>query len=117
VLRSISGGQKLMIMVVSDADSDRLTKALVSNGYPATKIGSTGGFLRRGNTTLMSGVGASEVEGVLDFVRRICHARTEIVPLQVLMSPAEGGAMIDPVEVRVGGAVIFILNVERLERV
>ena len=113
----LSGGDKLMIMVVSDADADRLIRALVSHGYPATKIGSTGGFLRRGNTTVMSGVDAREVDEVMEFVRRFCHARIEHIPLQALPITGDGAPIVDPMEVRVGGAVVFVLNIERLEKV
>lgn len=111
------GGQKLMFMVVSDADADRLIRGLVSHGYPATKIGSTGGFLRRGNTTIMSGVAFYEVEEVMEHVRRVCHARTEFIPLQALPFTGDGAPVVDPLEVRVGGAVVFVLNVERMEKV
>lgn len=111
------GGQKLVIMVVADGDADRLIRQLVAQGFPATKIGSTGGFLRRGNTTIMSGVGGGDVEAVVGLVRRICHARTELVPLASLPVIGDASPMLDPVEVRVGGAVVFVLNVERLEHV
>ncbi|MHB8577852.1 MAG: cyclic-di-AMP receptor [Dehalococcoidia bacterium] len=111
------GGQKLMIMVVADADADKLIRALVSHGYPATKIGSTGGFLRRGNTTIMSGVGEYEVDEVMQHVQHYCHARTEFIPLQALPITGDGAPVIDPMEVRVGGAVVFILNIERMEKV
>jgi uncharacterized protein YaaQ len=111
------GGQKLIIMVVADNDAERLIRELVSKGYHATKIGSTGGFLRRGNTTIMSGVDAADVETVIELVRRICHARTELVPLASLPMIGDATPMMDPIEVRVGGAVIFVLNIERLEHV
>ena len=111
------GGQKLLIMVVADSDAERLTRALVKSGYHSTKIGSTGGFLRRGNTTIMSGIDATDVETVLDLVRRICHARTELVPLASVPVMGDASPMLDPIEVRVGGAVVFVLNVERLEHV
>ena len=39
---------KLVVIIASDADADKLMKKLVEQGYPATKIGSTGGFLRKG---------------------------------------------------------------------
>jgi uncharacterized protein YaaQ len=111
------GGQKLLIMVVADNDADRLLRALAKQGYYCTKIGSTGGFLRRGNTTIMSGVDATDVETVLGLVRHICHARTELVPLASVPVMGDATPMMDPIEVRVGGAVVFVLNIERLEHV
>ncbi len=108
--------QKLLVIIVSDADADALVRALVTDGLAATKIGSTGGFLRRGNTTLLVGVPADGVEGVLDLVGRLCPSRTELLTLGALPLAGEAAFMTEPVEVRVGGAVVFVLNVERFDR-
>ncbi len=109
--------QKLLIIIVSDTDADGLVRAMVQRGLAATKIGSTGGFLRRGNTTLLVGVPASEVEAVISLVERTCPARTELLTLGALPFGGEMPFIGEPVEVRVGGAVVFVLNVERFERV
>ena len=107
---------KLVVIIASDVDADRLIKRLVQRGHPATKIGGIGGFLRRGNATILSGIGASEVESVVGIVRAECHARSEYVPVQTLPFLGEGAVFADPLEVRVGGATVFVLNVERFER-
>jgi uncharacterized protein YaaQ len=107
---------KLVIMIVSDTDADRLIKRLVERGYPATKIGGTGGFLRRGTATILSGVEAEDVEPLVGIVRAECRARSEYVPVQTLPFFGEGAVFTDPVEVRAGGAVLFVLNVERFEK-
>jgi uncharacterized protein YaaQ len=109
--------QKLLVIIVADVDADGLVRAMVQRGHPATKIGSTGGFLRRGNTTLLSGVPAVEVDEVLTLVRRLCPARSELLTLGALPLAGEVPFIAEPVEVRVGGAVVFVLNVERFERV
>ena len=108
--------QKLVVMIVADADADKLVKELVDRGYPATKIGSTGGFLHRGSATILSGVEANEVDQVLAMVRTECHARTEYMPVQTLPFFGEGAPLSEPVEVRVGGAIVFVVNVERFEK-
>ena len=110
------GQLKLVIIIASDADTDRLMKALIEQGYPATKVSSTGGFLHRGNATILSGVEATEVDQVLAMVRAECHARTEFVPVQTLPFFGEGTSLTEPVEVRVGGAIVFVLDVERFEK-
>jgi uncharacterized protein YaaQ len=110
------GALKLVIIIAADADADRLMKALIQGGYPATKVSSTGGFLHRGNATILSGVEASEVDEVVSMVRAECHARTELVPVQTLPFFGEGTALSEPVEVRVGGAIVFVVNVERFEK-
>lgn len=111
-----SGQMKLVIIIASDADADRLMKGLVERGYPATKISSTGGFLHRGNATVLSGVEADEVEELLAMVRAECHSRTELVPVQTLPFFSEGALPSEPVEVRAGGAIVFVVNVERFEK-
>ena len=108
---------KMAILVVSDSDANQLMKRIVEGGYSATKIGSTGGFLRRGSVTIFSGVAEAELEPLLDIVREVCHARKEFVPVQTLPFLGDGGFTSEPVEVRVGGAIVFVLDIERFERV
>ncbi len=108
---------KLVMMIVSDTDADALMGALVEKGYPVTKIGSTGGFLRRGNVTIFSGVTESEVSGVVGLVNEICHARKEFVPVQTLPFVGDGSFSAEPIEVRVGGAIVFVLDVDRFHRI
>ena len=111
-----NGPLKLVIIIASDSDADRLMKVLVERGYPATKISSTGGFLHRGSATILSGVDDGEVDDVLALVRAECHARTEYMPVQTLPFFGEGAALSEPVEVRVGGAIVFVVGVERFEK-
>lgn len=107
---------KLVIIISSDSDADRLMKGLIEQGFPATKISSTGGFLHRGNATIISGVEAKEVDQVMAMVRSQCHARTEFVPVQTLPFFGEGTNLSEPVEVRIGGAIVFVVNVEQFEK-
>jgi uncharacterized protein YaaQ len=108
---------KLIVIIASDTDADKLIKRLVGQGYPATKISSTGGFLRKGNATILSGVEADEVDQIIALVRQECYARTEYVPVQTLPFFGEGSVLAEPIEVRVGGAIVFVVDVERFERI
>jgi uncharacterized protein YaaQ len=110
-------GMKLLIVILSDSDADGLVRAMVERGYPATKIGTTGGFLRRGNTTLLSGIGEDEVDDVIALIRRLCPVRTELLTLGAIPIAGELPFLNEPVEVRAGGAVIFVLDIDRFERV
>lgn len=110
------GQLKLVIIIASDSDADKLMKKLVEQGYPATKVSSTGGFLRKGNATILSGVDASDVDQIVAMVRMECYARAEYVPVQTLPFFGEGSVVQEPIEVRVGGAIVFVLNVERFEK-
>jgi uncharacterized protein YaaQ len=107
---------KLVIIIASDPDAEKLTRKLVQQGYPATKISSTGGFLRKGNATVLSGVEASEVDAIVAMVRSECYARSEYVPVQTLPFFGEGSVLQEPIEVRTGGAIVFVVDVERFEK-
>lgn len=113
--QSQQSDQKLLIVIASDLDADRLIQKLVQRGYPATKVSSTGGFLRRGNATIFSGVDAEDVDNVVAIIRSECQVRTEFLPAQALPFP-KSIYPAEPVEVRTGGAIVFVVGVERFER-
>ena len=108
---------KLCMMVVADTDADHLMERLVEREFPATKVGSTGGFLRRGNVTIFSGVTDERVDELLAVVDEVCRARKEFVPVQTLPFLGDGSFSAEPVEVRVGGAIVFVLEISRFERI
>jgi len=107
---------KLVIAVVQGNDAEPLLAALVAQGFRATQINSAGGFLRERNVTLLIGVADDKVDIVREIVRNNCHSRTRFVnPLMPIVEPGEF-YIPSPVEVLVGGATIFVVNVERYER-
>ena len=110
-----NASQKLIVVITSDDEADALIRKLVERGYPATKVSSTGGFLRRGNATIFSGVESDDLENVMAIIRQQCQARTEFVPAQALPFP-ESIYPAEPVQVRVGGAIVFVMTVERFEK-
>jgi uncharacterized protein YaaQ len=110
-----NGDQKLIVVITSNDEADSLIKKLVERGYPATKVSSTGGFLRRGNATIFSGVEGDDLDNVIAIIRHECKARTEMIPTQALPFP-ESIHPAEPVQVRVGGAIVFVLPVERFEK-
>ena len=108
---------KLLVSIVHSDDADQLITALREGGFSSTKISTTGGFLREGNATILIGTDEANVSSVLAIVKHSCHTRTQYVnPLPPVMEPGEL-YMPNPVEVQVGGAVIFVLDVERLIKV
>ncbi len=108
---------KLIVAVIQDKDAVRLLEALVRKGYRATKLASTGGFLREGNTTVLIGVDDGQTDEVLGIIRETCRPREQLVtPLTPMSGPADSYVAY-PVEVVVGGATIFVLNVERYEKI
>jgi len=107
---------KLIMSIVHSDDARHLIDTLIRHGHRATLISTTGGFLREGNATIFVGAEDEKVEEVLTLVRQSCRTRTQYVnPLPPVLEPGEV-YMPTPVEVQVGGAVVFVLNVERFER-
>lgn len=107
---------KMIFSVVNNDDAAVVNAQLVKAGVQVTKLASTGGFLKKGNTTFITGVEDEKVEGVVDIIRRYSKKRTYTTPLDVVSAASLGGTMM-PIEVTVGGATIFILNVEHFEHI
>jgi uncharacterized protein YaaQ len=63
---------KLVIAIVRDVDAGPVTEQLVTHGHRVTRVASTGGFLRRGNVTLLVGVEEQHVQPVIDVFREVC---------------------------------------------
>ena len=109
---------KLVVAVIQNRDAPRLVEAIVAKGFRATKLASTGGFLRQGNTTLLVGVADPQVNEVLKVIKETCQTRPQLVtPLAPMGGGAPDSFAAYPIEVVVGGATVFILNVERFERI
>jgi uncharacterized protein YaaQ len=107
---------KLIISIVNSDDARPLLDALSRAGQRATMVSTTGGFLREGNSTVLIGVEDELIQSVLDIIRVSCHTRTQYVnPLPPIMEPGEL-YMPTPVEVQVGGATVFVLDVNRFEK-
>lgn len=106
---------KLLLAIVNRDDANYVSNALSKSGYIATKIASTGGFLMNGNTTFMIGVQDEDVEKVLDIISHFSKKRVVQVPNDSIYNPAF--TFDTPSRVTVGGATVFVLNVERFERI
>ena len=108
---------KLIVAVVQEKDSIKLIEALMVKGYRATKLASTGGFLKEGNTTLLIGVDTDKVPEVLGIIRKTCKSREQLVtPLTPVGGPVDSYVPY-PIEVIVGGATVFVVNVEQYEKI
>lgn len=108
---------KLVLVIVQEQDADRLIDALTEVEVQATMLASTGGFLRAGNSTILTGVEDDRVEAVLEVVRRVSQRREQLMtPIPPVVEPVDSYVTY-PVKVEVGGAIAFVLNIERMERV
>ena len=103
---------KLIIAIVNKDDSAGLTASLSDSGFMSTKLSTTGGFLKVGNVTLLIGTEEENVDKCIAIMEECCSKRTQMV------STATGGHSEQffttlPVEITVGGATVFIIDVER----
>ena len=105
---------KLLLAIVCSDDASAVQKALVKQHFQATKLASTGGFLMKGNTTFMVGVDDDKVQKVIDSIGEHSKKRKKIIPNSVINE--FGMLATSPVEVTVGGAIIFTLNVEEFHK-
>jgi uncharacterized protein YaaQ len=107
----------MIVAVVHNEDARVLVDALLSHQFRATWLHTSGGFLKQSNATILVGVDDAQIDEVVSIVRENCRARSQTVsPIPPIMEPGEF-FMPYPIEVEVGGAVIFVLPIERFERI
>lgn len=107
---------KMIVAIIQDKDSPRLAQNLVKAGVRATKLASTGGFLHAGNTTFMIGAPDDQVEEIKNLIQASCKSREQVVtPMSPMGSQLESYIPY-PVSVQVGGATVFVLDVEQFEQ-
>lgn len=104
---------KLIVAIVQDEDASRLVNQLMSAGYSVTKLATTGGFLRAGNTTLLTGVDDDKFQGAMEVIEKVCKSRKQVATSPVSMAGVSGAYSPYPIEVVVGGANVFVLAVEQ----
>ncbi len=108
---------KLIIAVVNDKDAIPLMEDLVESNFQVTKLASTGGFLREGNTTLLIGLEDEAVEQVREILRKNCKSRRKTVTPVAPVGNTMDVSMSYPTEVMVGGATVFVVKVEKWEKI
>ncbi len=108
---------KLIIAIVQDEDASRLVSNLMNEGYGVTKLATTGGFLRAGNTTLLVGVDDDKFDGAMAVIEKVCKSRKQMATSPSPVAGTTGVYVPYPIEVMVGGATIFVLNVEQFIKI
>lgn len=106
---------KLIFAIVNSDDSNSVQSALTKGGFSATKLATTGGFLMAGNTTFIIGTDNEKVDEVIGIIEKHSKKRNQIVPTSATYGAGLYSSF--PVEVTVGGATIFVTDVERFEKV
>lgn len=108
---------KLVVAIVQDEDAIKLVESLGENKFGVTKLATTGGFLKSGNTTLIIGTPKEEVDEVIAIIEENCKSRTKMTTANTGTPWPNGSYVPYPVEVKVGGATIFVLDVEQFEKI
>ncbi len=106
---------KMIFAIINQDDANLVTNGLMHEGYSVTKLSTTGGFLRAGNTTILVGIDDDKVQEVIGIIKKHSHSRRQVIPTTSELGMGFYPSM--PVEVTVGGATIFVLDVDHFERV
>ena len=105
---------KLLIAIVNSEDSHKVIDEITKAGFYSTKLSTTGGFLRTGNMTLLMGVEDDKVDELLGIIRENSQKREEITP--VIPAYDTGVMNAIPVKITVGGATVFVLDVDQFHK-
>ena len=108
------GVTRLVVAIVQAEDAAGLVGALVARGIGVTRIDTAGGFLKAGNATILSGIREEQLPEVLAAIRANCQSRTQLVTVLPAFPGPEGVYLPEPLEVEVGGATVFLLDVEEV---
>ena len=106
---------KLIVAVIQDEDAGDVISALNEKNFQVTRLSTKGGFLRSGNTTLLTGVEDVKVEEALKIIEVNSKMRTQYATMPA-SSAAMHGFLVAPIEVKVGGATVFVLDVEQFHK-
>lgn len=106
---------KMIIAIVSHDDSKKVSNALMKEGYFATKLATTGGFLSKGNTTFMIGCGDDKVDHAIEVISEHSKTRQDLVANSLVSE--YGMFSSQAVEVTVGGATIFVMDVAQFKKI
>ena len=108
---------KLIIAIVQDEDAQKLTSTLMNEGYSVTKLATTGGFLRSGNTTFLIGVDEERLDHAMELIEKVCKSRKQFATAPSPVADKSGGYAPYPVEVTVGGATVFVVEVKDFRKI
>ena len=110
---------KLILAVIQADDASRVVQALNQAGFRVTRMATQGAWLRRENATLLIGIDDKQVTEVIGVLRNNAQRRRTYINVPAESSDMAGmiGVPGMPLEVEVGGATLFVLDVERVARI
>ncbi|MBQ3055378.1 MAG: cyclic-di-AMP receptor [Oscillospiraceae bacterium] len=105
---------KLVMAIVNADDAHAVINNLTQEGYSVTRLATTGGFLKTGNTTIIVGVEEEKVAPVLEIIKKHSHSRKQLVSTASELGMGFFPSV--PTEITVGGATIFVMDVEQFAK-
>ena len=108
---------KLVVAIVHESDSEKVSDKLLQEGHQFTVIATTGGFLKDGNSTLLIGTDDDKVDSIITILKNTCSTREQYVTQPPIDMIGAAGMALGAIKVSVGGVIIFVVDVERFERV
>ena len=108
---------KLMYIIVRQDNEQEVVDALIKEKFTITKLATSGGFLKKGNTTLMSCVEDSEVEKAISLIKEECGKSKKItVEMPINLPSTAINYTTIPTTIEVGGATVIVTDVCRFEK-
>ena len=104
---------KLVIGIINSDDANDLLAEITKASFQATKLSTSGGFLKLGNVTVLVGVEDEQVDEVVGIFRSCCSRRSQMIPTTPPYM-GEGFVSAAPVQVTIGGATLFIIDVDKM---
>lgn len=105
---------KMLLAIINSDDAHSVINHLMEAGFQITKLATTGGFLRAGNVTILVGLDEARLDEAMDIIRKHSNTRKQVIPTTANLGVGFHPTM--PVEVTVGGATVFVLGVEKFEK-
>lgn len=105
---------KMLLAIINSDDAHSVITHMMEAGFQITKLATTGGFLRAGNVTILVGLDESRLDEAMELIRKYSTTRKQVIPTTANLGVGFHPAM--PVEVTVGGATVFVLGVEKFEK-
>jgi len=103
---------KMVMAIMPRDEAESVLQALVTADHTATYLETRGGMLRQAQMTLFTAVEEENLDQVLKIVDRTCHSHAVVESTD----PDESlSSAFMPAKPRLGGAVVFVWDIERAE--
>jgi len=103
---------KMVMVVVARDEAESVLEALVQASYTATFTESRGGMLREAQVTLFIAIEEGDLAEVLEIIEGSCHSHVTVESDQATgVVPPMGKTS----RTKVGGAVVFVWDLEQFE--